>query len=277
MNRVMRKRILFTALCIFSSYFLFAQETTCQILGTVTDGKTGLDGASVVALHVPSGTKYSTTTRKDGRFNLPGLRIGGPYTVSISYVGYKADQQENINLVLGQDYTADFSLKPESNQLSEVVVTSNLQNKIFSSSHTGSQEIITNTEIQRLPTINRSIADFTKLEPTANPTSFGTSFGGRSAQYNNITVDGANFNNGFGLSGTLGGQTGAQPISLEAIDQIQVNISPYDVRQGGFTGAGINAVTRSGTNKFKGSVYTLLKGENTQGYHVENVNVPKIC
>ena len=108
----MRKRLLFTAICIFSSYFLFAQETTCQILGTVTDGKTGLDGASVVALHVPTGTKYSTTTRKDGRFNLPGLRIGGPYTISVSYVGFKADKQENVNLVLGQDFTADFSMVP---------------------------------------------------------------------------------------------------------------------------------------------------------------------
>ena len=271
----MRKRLLITAISIFSCYFLFAQETTCQILGTVTDGKSGLDGASVVALHVPSGTRYSTTTRKDGRFNLPGLRIGGPYTLTVSYVGFKADKQENINLVLGQDFTSDFSLVPESNQLAEVVVTSGNQNKIFSSSHTGSQEIITNAEIQRLPTINRSIADFTKLEPTANPTSFGTSFGGRSAQYNNITVDGANFNNGFGLSSTLGGQTGAQPISLEAVDQVQVNVSPYDVRQGGFTGAGVNAITKSGTNKFTGSVYTYLKGPGTQGYNVENVTLAR--
>ena len=130
-------------------------------------------------------------------------------------------------------------------------MTTDLQNKIFNNSHTGSQEIITHAEIERLPTINRSISDFTKLEPTANATSFGTSFGGRSAQYNNITVDGANFNNGFGLSSTLGGQTGAQPISLEAIDQVQVNVSPYDVRQGGFTGAGVNAITKSGTNQFK--------------------------
>ncbi len=126
-----------------------------------------------------------------------------------------------------------------------------------------------------MPTINRSISDFTKLEPTANITSFGTSFGGRSAQYNNITVDGANFNNGFGLSSTLGGQTGAQPISLEAIDQVQVNVSPYDVRQGGFTGAGVNAITKSGTNQFRGSIYTFLKGPNTQGYNVEDVTVPK--
>ncbi|HEY4936363.1 MAG TPA: carboxypeptidase-like regulatory domain-containing protein, partial [Puia sp.] len=185
----MRKRLLFTVLCTFITYFLFAQETTSQILGTVTDGKAGLAGATVVALHTPTGTKYSTTTRKDGRFNLPGLRIGGPYTVTTSYVGFKTDKQENINLVLGQDFTSDFSLVPESNQLTEVVVTASRQNKIFNNSHTGSQEIITRAQIEQLPTINRSISDFTKLEPTANTTSFGTSFGGRSAQYNNITVD----------------------------------------------------------------------------------------
>ena len=271
----MRKRLLFTAIFICSTYLLLAQETTSQILGTVTDGKTGLAGATVVALHTPTGTKYSTTTRKDGRFNLPGLRIGGPYTISVSYIGFKPDKQENINLVLGQDFTSDFNLVAESNQLTEVVVTATKQNKIFNNSHTGSQEIITNAEIQQLPTINRSISDFTKLEPTANTTSFGTSFGGRSAQYNNITVDGANFNNGFGLSSTLGGQTGAQPISLEAIDQVQVNVSPYDVRQGGFTGAGLNAITKSGTNQFRGSIYTFLKGPNTQGYNVEDVTVPK--
>lgn len=200
----MRKRLLITALFALSTYFLFAQETTCQILGTVTDGKTGLDGATVVALHTPTGTKYSTTTRKDGRFNLPGLRIGGPYTITISFVGFKTDKQDDIILVLGQDYTSDFTLVPESQQLTEVIVSTSRQNKIFNSSHTGSQEIITRSQLQQLPTINRSISDFTKLEPTANITSFGTSFGGRSAQYNNITVDGANFNNGFGLSSTLG-------------------------------------------------------------------------
>ncbi len=271
----MRKQLLFTLLCVFSSYLALAQETTCQILGTVTDGKLGLAGATVVALHTPSGTRYATTTRKDGRYNLAGLRIGGPYTVIITYVGFKTDKQENINLVLGQDFTSDFTLAPESVQLTEVVVSATRQNKIFNNSHTGSQEFITRSQLEQLPTINRSISDFTKLEPTANTTSFGTSFGGRSAQYNNITVDGANFNNGFGLSSTLGGQTGAQPISLEAIDQIQVNVSPYDVRQGGFTGAGVNTITKSGTNTFRASVYTYIKGPNLQGYNVEDVTVAK--
>jgi hypothetical protein len=173
-------------------------------------------------------------------------------------------------LTLGQDYTGDFQMVSDTKELSAVTVSAGRQNKIFNTSHTGGQEIITRDQLQRLPTINRSVQDFTRLEPTAN----GSSFGGRSSQYNNITVDGANFNNGFGLSATLGGQTNAQPIALDALEQIQVNVSPYDVRQGGFTGAGINAVTKSGTNTFSGSVYTYLKGPGTQGYAVGNTVVP---
>jgi carboxypeptidase family protein len=271
----MIKRLLLSALCVMSSYFLFSQETTADITGTISDGKAGLAGATIVALHTPTGTKYSTTSRKDGRFNLANVRIGGPYKITVSYVGYSEEKQDSINLVLGQDFKADFIMKPKSGELNEVVVTTPRQNRIFNNSHTGSQEIITRAQLQQLPTINRSISDFTKLEPTANSTSFGTSFGGRSAQYNNITVDGANFNNGFGLSSTLGGQTGAQPISLEAIDQVQVNVSPYDVRQGGFTGAGVNAVTKSGTNQFSGAVYTYLKGPGTQGYKVEDAVIAR--
>src|SRR5579871_1846663 len=137
----MIKRLLLTALCALYACFLFSQETTSQMLGTVSDGKVGLAGATVVALHVPSGTSYSTTTRKDGRFNLAGLRVGGPYTLTISYVGFKQQQQENITLVLGQDFTADYTMVADSKSLTEVVVTAGRQNKIFNNSHTGSQEI----------------------------------------------------------------------------------------------------------------------------------------
>src|ERR1017187_8605392 len=148
----MRKRILFTVFCICSSYFLFAQETTSQILGTVTDGKEGLAGATVVALHTPTGTKYSTTTRKDGRFNLPGLRVGGPYVLYVTFVGFKEEKQENIMLVIGQDFTSDFLLAPETKELAEVIVPASRQNKIFNNSHTGSQEIVTRAQLERLPT-----------------------------------------------------------------------------------------------------------------------------
>lgn len=259
------KKLQLTLLMFLFSIVLYAQETTSEIQGTITDeSKQPLVGASIIALHIPTGTKYSTTTRAEGRFNLANLKVGGPYEINVSFVGFKSQKLGNISLSLGQEFKADLSLASEAKELSAVVVTSGGQNKNFNSSRTGSQEIVNRTQIERLPTINRSLQDFTKLEPSAN----GLSFGGRSSQYNNVTVDGANFNNSFGLQSTLGGQTNSQPISLDAIEQIQVNVSPYDVRQGGFSGAGINTVTRSGTNQLKGSVYTYFKNENTQGYKI---------
>ncbi len=268
--RILKAFLVFLMLAAVPSVLL-AQETTSEIQGTVKSGNVVLAGATIEAIHVPTGTKYITTSRKDGHYNLSNVRIGGPYSITVSHAGLKSEKQDNVVLLLGQVFVSDFNLAPEAKELSAIVVTGGKQNKIFNSSRTGSQEIISRTQIERLPTISRSLQDFTKLEPTSN----GLSFGGRSNQYNNVTVDGANFNNSFGLSGTLGGQTGSQPISLDAIEQIQVNVSPYDVRQGGFTGAGINTVTRSGTNKFSGTVYTYMKNENTQGYKVGNTTVPK--
>lgn len=267
----MRKLHSFLCILFLLPIISLAQETTADMNGTISaDGK-GLSGATVVAVHNPTGTKYSTTSRTDGRFNFANLRVGGPYTVMVTFVGYKEEKQENIMLLLGQDFKVDFTLTPEGRELTGVTISGVQQNKIFNSSRNGTQEIISRTQIERLPTISRSLQDFTKLEPTSN----GLSFGGRSSQYNNVTVDGANFNNSFGLSGTLGGQTNSQPISLDAIEQIQVNISPYDVTQGGFSGAGINSVTRSGTNQFKASAYGFLRNQDIQGYHVENTEVAK--
>ncbi len=271
----MTKKLLFTlivsiltlGICTISK----AQETTSDIVGSIKENGKGISGATVTAIHEPTGTKYVTSTRKDGRYNIANAKIGGPYNISVSFVGYKATVQNNIYLSLGQEYKADFILTAEAATLAEVVVNTTRQDKTFNNAHTGSQELISRGQIEQLPTINRSLQDFTKLEPTAN----GLNIGGRSSQYNNITVDGANFNNSFGLSGTLGGQTNSQPISLDAIEQIQVNVSPYDVRQGGFTGAGINSVTRSGTNQVKGSVYTYLKSADLQGYNVENTTLAK--
>ncbi|HVZ96768.1 MAG TPA: carboxypeptidase regulatory-like domain-containing protein, partial [Chitinophagaceae bacterium] len=268
---ILKKFLAAFTLLFFISLSSFAQETTSQILGTVTDGTNPLAGATVVVLHAPTGTKYTTTTRSDGRYNLPGLRVGGPYVITITYVGFRQGKQENINLSLGQDFTADFALQPESQELSGVTVTADRQNRIFNSSRTGTQTIITKDQIERLPTVNRAVSDFARLEPSAN----GLSFGGITSSYNNITVDGADFNNSFGLSGTLGGQANAQPIALDAIEQIQVNTSPYDVRQGGFTGGGVNSVTKSGTNKFSGTIYHSWRKPGTYGYNVENIKVPK--
>lgn len=266
-----RKLSVLTAIFLLLGFLTFAQETTSDIQGIVTDGANAISNATIVAVHVPTGTKYSTTSRKDGRYNLPNLRIGGPYEITATFVGHKPAKQDNITLLLGQEFKADFALIQTATDLTEVTVSGRRQDKTFNNNRTGSQEIISRSQIERLPTINRSLQDFTKLEPTAN----GLNIGGRSSQYNNITVDGANFNNSFGLQGTLGGQTGSEPISLEAIEQIQVNVAPYDVTQGGFSGAGINSVTKSGTNQFKGSVYTYLKGPGTQGYKVGTTTITK--
>ena len=257
--------------CLMITNSVLAQETTSDIAGLVSASGNPVAGASVTALHSPTGTKYVTSTRKDGRFNLPNLRVGGPYVITVSYLGYQEEKQDNVFLTLGQEFKADFNLTPSTKTLDEVVVKTTRQDKIFNNSHTGSQEVITRNQIERLPTISRSWQDFTRLTPSAN----GLSFGGRSNAFNNVTVDGANFNNAFGLQPTLGSQTGSQPISIDAIEQIQVSLSPYDVKQGGFSGAGINTVTRSGTNTFKGSVYTYLRSPGLQGYNVHTSKLPR--
>jgi hypothetical protein len=256
-------------------FYAFGQETTSQMLGSVSDGKTGLAGATVTALHVPTGTRYTTTTRKDGRYNLDGLRVGGPYTLSISYVGFKTETQENIFLTIGQDFASDFALTTESKELATTIVSATRQNKIFNNSHTGSEELINRAQIDQMPTINRSIQDFTRLEPSASNSSSGLSFAGANPGMNNITVDGVDFNNSFGLASTLGGQANAQPIALDAIDQIQVQISPYDVRYGNFTGALVNSVTRSGTNTFRGTIYNYWKTPGTIGYSADDYGVAR--
>jgi Carboxypeptidase regulatory-like domain/TonB-dependent Receptor Plug Domain len=267
----MKCKLLITLLFACCISFAFAQETTSEIQGIVKNGTAAVAGASIQAIHTPTGTLYTTTTRKDGRYNLSNLKVGGPYVVKITNVGYKEQDKENVFLTLGQTFNADFTLDIQSKDLAAVVVSSTRQDKVINNNRTGSQEVISRSQIERLPTISRSLGDFTKLTPSSN----GLSFGGVSSAYNNLTVDGANFNNAFGLSGTLGGQTNSQPISIDAIEQIQVNISPYDVRQGSFSGAGINSVTRSGTNKFKGSIYGFSRNENTQGYKVNTAEAVK--
>jgi len=264
------KRVMFVIMLLLFSIVARSQETTSEISGTILEGKSPLPNVIVTAVHVPTGTKYMTTTRSDGRYNLPNVKIGGPYTLTTSFVGYKPETRGDIFLNLGQVYKEDFLLTDAATLLGEVVVKST-NDKNFNSSRMGSQELITRSQVDRLPTINRSIQDFVKLEPTSN----GLNVGGRSNQYNNMTVDGANFNNSFGLSSILGGQTSAQPISLDAIEEIQVNVSPYDVKQGGFAGAGINTVTKSGTNKFKGSIYQYSRNENYLGYNVGPTTVVK--
>jgi hypothetical protein len=240
--------------------------------GTITDSKGAeLPGATVIAVHTPTNTQYVAPTNSDGRFNIQNMRIGGPYTVKVTFVGYNDFTRTGINLTLAENFRLDVKLGESSAQLAEVTVTGT-QNPVINADRTGAATTIQRQQIERLPTLSRSFADFTRLTPQAN----GLSFGGRNNGYNNFTVDGAVFNNAFGLSPTVGGQAGAQPISVDALEQIQVSIAPYDVRQGSFTGAGINAVTRSGTNKVTGSVYFFNRNQREffLGRNVGDVQVP---
>ncbi|WP_295794035.1 carboxypeptidase regulatory-like domain-containing protein [Mucilaginibacter sp.] len=271
----MRKFLLFillSGITFFMTKDVSAQGvTTASVNGIVTDAKGPIPGATVSITHTPTGTVYSTVTRTDGRFNLPNLRVGGPYTFKVTFIGYKDNVQENITLSIGQDQRLDTKLEDNTTTLGEVVIKAS-GSKVINSSRTGARETVNRQQIEALPTLNRSLSDFTKLTPSAN----GLSFGGRSGLFNNITVDGALFNNSFGLSSTLGGQTNSQPISLDAIDQIQVDIAPYDVRQGNFTGAGVNTVVKSGTNTFKGTIYDYWRGVGLTGYSAGATNVNKI-
>ena len=275
MKSVLKQALSLILVILISIIKVNAQETTAEIQGTITNGAAGLAGVSVTAIHQPTGTKYVTTTRNDGRYNLTNLKIGGPYLIEVSYVGFKKDKLDDVTLLLGQAYKANFKLVEASNNLQEVVVKSTSQDKIFNNARTGSQETFNRNQITSLPTISRSYKDIIKLTPTYN----GMSFGGQSSQLNNITIDGANFNNSFGLAGDIGGQTGQVAVSLDAIEQIQVNISPFDVRQGGFVGGNVNSVSRSGTNTSIGSVYQYYKSKDLQGYEVNaapyTITVPK--
>jgi hypothetical protein len=252
------------------SVTLMAQVTTSSLSGKITDanGET-LPGATVVAVHVPSGTQYAALCDNSGNYRIQNMRIGGPYKVDVSFVGYSANTYTDIYLKLGENYVQNGQLTETTTSLQEVVVTAGLKNSILSSERAGTQTNVSGRELASMPTISRSIADFTKYTPQAQ----GNSFGGRDSRFNTITIDGAAFNNNFGLSSNPlpGGE--AQPIALDAIEEISVSMAPYDVRMSQFTGASINAVTRSGDNEFKGSVYTYIRPESFTGNTVDGKEV----
>lgn len=243
--------------------------TTSSIVGSVTDSKNeGLPGATVVAVHTPSGTRYGTITNGEGRYTLPTVRIGGPYRVTVTFVGFKDQVREGLNASLGTAANADFRLADEGSQLDEVVVTGN-RSDVFSSERTGAATSINTQQLQTLPSVNRQLSDFTRLTPQGN----GASFAGQDSRLNNITVDGSVFNSSFGLGNQPGQRTGVAPISIDAIEEIQVSLAPYDVRQGSFTGAGINTVTRSGTNELSGSAFHFLKNRRLIGNRADGAPV----
>lgn len=231
-----------------------------------TNGE-NLKGASVEILHKPTGTKYSVLTLEDGRFTISNLQVGGPYIIKASFIGYEPKTEDDIFINLGQTQIVNITLTSGKSQLQEVIVNA-AQNKTKS----GASTVVGNNQINRLPTIKRSFEDFARL----NPQSQGFSFAGRNRLFNNLTIDGSIFTNPYGLDVPLpGGQANAQPISLDAIDQITVSISPFDVKQSGFTGASVNAVTKSGTNQFKGTAYHFFRNEALVGNKVGKVTLVK--
>ncbi len=249
--------IMFVSSFMLFSSFLTAQITTSSMSGKVTGNNESLVGATVVAVHQPSGTTYGTVTNVEGRYAIQGMRPGGPYKITISYIGYINNEYREVTIPLGEVFILNTELKESSENLTEIVVVG-VASK-FSTEKTGATTNISNEQLTLLPTINRSITDFIRLSPYAS----GNSFAGRDGRSNNFTVDGARLNNNFGLSDKLPG--GGNPISLDAIEEMQVVVAPYDVRQSNFIGGGINAITKSGTNKFKGSVYSYLNNQNMRG------------
>lgn len=240
-----------------------AQVTSGSIAGRVTGpGGTPVAGVRVTATHVPSGTTYNALTRNDGRYTIPAARIGAPYTVTFRAIGFAAIVRNDIAVDLGVRTDLDAEVQQTAVKLSTVAITTDAG--AISSTRTGAATRIGKEVIEAFPTIGRTITDFTRLTPQAS----GSSFAGQDNRFNNIAIDGSYFNNSFGLAGQPGGRTNVAPIPIEAIDQIQVAIAPYDVRQGNFVGAGINAVTRSGTNKFQGSLYNIWRDQSLVGTQI---------
>jgi hypothetical protein len=247
----------------------FAQGvTTAQMSGVVRDAQGQvIPGATITATHEPSGTVYEAISQADGRFFVPGMRVGGPYHVSAALTGFSTELVNNLTMNLGVTQDLQFTLKVAA--IAETITVVGTSDPVFSSGRTGAATAVLREELATLPTISGRIGDITRLTPQAS----GSNFAGQDSRMNNITVDGAYFNNSFGLRNAPGDTSGVAPISLEAIEQVQVSVAPYDVRQGNFVGAGVNTVTRSGTNKFTGSVYRRFRNEDFVGTEAQGLVV----
>lgn len=264
------KRILLTLTLFTMSMMLFAQGvTTASLNGRIIDNSgEALIGATIVVIHQPSGTQYGSVADLDGYFRIPNMRIGGPYKATVSYVGFDTQVIEGITLGLGEKRDLDFELNENAQSLAEVVVIAQTDD-LINSGRTGASTNVGSETINQNPSISRSIEDFVRLTPQAasGVGNGGVSIAGSNSRYNNVTIDGAINNDAFGLNsdGLPGSSSGAEPISLDAIEEISILVAPYDVTKGSFTGGGINAVTRSGSNELEGSAYYYTRNENLAG------------
>jgi hypothetical protein len=240
--------------------------TTSAINGFVTgtDGSALID-AVITAVHVPSGTEYRAVARGGGAYSLPNLRVGGPYRVTATMIGFRPRTEQNLDLKLGETHRVDLQLEPQAVELEEIAVTAE-PDRILDAGRTGAATYITPQQVQVLPSIKRSTRDLTRLDPRSDG---NFAFAGRNWLYNNVSLDGSYFNNPFGLDDPApGGQTNAEPVPYDAVEQVQVSLAPFDVREGGFTGANINTVTKSGTNQLRGSLYAFGRNEDLLGNDV---------
>jgi len=262
------KQIALVVMAMFVSVSMFAQMTTSSMSGKVTDNQGPVPGVAVIAVHTPSGSQYHAVTNAEGRYTMQGLRPGGPYEVTFQMMGYKTEEFSSITLQLAQTFTQDAVMEVAAENLDEALVVA--ETTKFKTEKTGASTNVSNREIMELPNTSRSISNLTKLSPYAN----GMSFAGSDGRSTNFTVDGANFNNNFGLSSSLPG--GGTPISIDAIEEVQLVVAPFDVRQSNFVGGGINAITKSGTNTFKGTAYFYYHDEKLTGNKIagEEVNRP---
>ena len=262
------KRFVTVIAVILAGVTAFAQITTSSMNGKVSE-RSGepVIGAAVIAVHTPSGTQYHAITNAEGRFSINGMRSGGPYSVEVSCLGYRTVTYTDITLQLGESYALNAEMEDDAQMLSEAIVISTASTK-FATEKTGAATNINNSQIISMPTVSRSLTDVTRLSPYGGN---GMTFMGADDRTSNFTIDGANFNNNFGLSGNLPG--GGNPVSLDAIEEMQIVVSPYDVRQTNFIGGGVNAITKSGTNTVKGSVYTYHRNEFMRGNTVDGLEL----
>lgn len=264
----MQKRILFlVASLLVITMQVMAQVTTSSMSGKITlmsSGETAI-GATVIAVHEPSGTQYASVSNVDGRFNIQGMRVGGPYRITVSYIGYATRNFSGIQLALGENYSLNVTLAEDESMLDEVVVSGRASR--FAGEKTGASTNLTNAQIMEMPTVSRSLTDFVRMSPYAN----GMSMAGGDGRSTNFRLDGADFNNNFGLSSSLPG--GGTPISMDAIEEMQMSVSPFDVRETNFVGGTIHAVTKSGTNTFKGTAYIYYNNENMHGNRVDGTTM----